>query len=113
MPTGSPDGDKGTPGEGPTGRLRSTATPRSAASLTLTTAERADRGGQLRGTRGRVHAHQPGHRRSLDAGYLAWRDTFDGDQWLSGEYVVIKGPHPDANSDLANFCEVTSTALGL
>lgn len=50
---------------------------------------------------------------SLDAGYLAWRDTFDGDQWLVGEITINKGPHPDADSDFALFCELTSTALGL
>jgi hypothetical protein len=50
---------------------------------------------------------------SLDAGYLAWRDTFDGDQWLFGGLTVNDGPHPDAESDFALFCELTSTALGL
>ena len=50
---------------------------------------------------------------SLDAGYQAWRDTFDGDQWLFGEFVVRKGPHPDAASDFAIFCEVITTALAL
>jgi hypothetical protein len=50
---------------------------------------------------------------SLDAGYLAWQDTFDGDQWLFGGIVVSKGPFPDAESDCAIFCELTSTALGL
>jgi hypothetical protein len=29
-------------------------------------------------------------------------DTFDGDEWLSGELVVNKGPHPDADSDFAS-----------
>jgi hypothetical protein len=38
---------------------------------------------------------------SRDAGYLAWRDTFDGDEWLFGGVVVSKGPHPDADTDYA------------
>ena len=51
---------------------------------------------------------------SRDAGYHTWRDTLDGDNaFLSGELVVNKGPHPDADSDFVIFCEVTSTALGL
>jgi hypothetical protein len=50
---------------------------------------------------------------SLDAGYLTFRDTFDGEESLSGEIVVSHGPHPDTETDFAVFCEVTSTALGL
>jgi hypothetical protein len=38
----------------------------------------------------------------------------DGDNaFLSGELVVSKGPHPDADSNFAIFCEVITTALGL
>ena len=50
---------------------------------------------------------------SLDAGYQAWRDTFDGDHWLFGGIVVDKGRHPDADSNFVIFCDVISTALGL
>jgi hypothetical protein len=50
---------------------------------------------------------------SRDAGYQAWRDTFGPDGWLSGELVVQRGPHPDADSDYAIFCEVITTALAL
>jgi hypothetical protein len=56
---------------------------------------------------------QNGRVLSLDAGYLAWRDTFDGDHWLFGGIVVDKGPHPDADSNFVIFCDVISTALGL
>jgi hypothetical protein len=62
-------------------------------------------GEQLRLLNGRVL--------SLDAGYLGWRDTFDGDEWLFGGITINKGPHPDADSDYAIFCDVISTALGL
>jgi hypothetical protein len=51
---------------------------------------------------------------SRDAGYHAWRDTLDGDNaFLSGGDVVNNGPHPDADSNFAIFCEVITTALGL
>ena len=50
---------------------------------------------------------------SLDAGFLTFRDTFDGEEFLSGEIVISHGPHPDTETDFALFCELTSTALGL
>jgi hypothetical protein len=48
-----------------------------------------------------------------DAGILTFADTFDletGD-FLSAEIVVVKGPHPEADSDFTLFCEVISGAL--
>lgn len=62
-------------------------------------------GEQLRLPNGRVL--------SLDSGYLGWQDTFDGDEWIFGGITINKGPHPDADSDYAVFCEVITTALGL
>jgi hypothetical protein len=48
-----------------------------------------------------------------DAGYLVFHNTFDGDEFVSSEIVVDKGPHPDAESDFELFCEVMTDALGL
>jgi len=48
-----------------------------------------------------------------DAGYLIFHQTFDGDEFVSSEIFVNKGPHPDAESDFALFCEVMTDALGL
>jgi hypothetical protein len=47
-----------------------------------------------------------------DAGIITFADTFDletGD-FISSE-IVIKGPHPEADSDFTLFCEVISEAL--
>jgi hypothetical protein len=48
-----------------------------------------------------------------DAGYLIFHQTFNGDEFISSEIFVDKGPHPDAESDFALFCEVMTDALGL
>jgi hypothetical protein len=48
-----------------------------------------------------------------DAGYIVLRNTFDGDEFISGEIVVNKGPHPEAESDFELFCQVVPAALGL
>jgi hypothetical protein len=48
-----------------------------------------------------------------DAGYLIFHQTFDGDEFISSEIFVDKGPHPDAESDFALFCEVMTSALAL
>ncbi len=48
-----------------------------------------------------------------DAGYLIFHQTFDGDEFISSEIFVDKGPHPDAESDFVLFCEVMTSALGL
>jgi hypothetical protein len=48
-----------------------------------------------------------------DAGYLIFHQTFDGDEFISSEIVLDKGPHPDAESDFEIFCEVMTSALGL
>jgi hypothetical protein len=47
-----------------------------------------------------------------DAGFVQFADTFDmetGD-FISSE-VVVKGPHPELDSDFALFCEVITEAL--
>jgi hypothetical protein len=49
----------------------------------------------------------------LGAGYLVLHEVFNGDEFVSREIVVNKGPHPNADSDLALFCDVTTAALGL
>jgi hypothetical protein len=48
-----------------------------------------------------------------DAGYIGFRDTFDGDEFLGGEIVTNKGPHPQADSDFELFCQIIPEALGL
>jgi hypothetical protein len=48
-----------------------------------------------------------------DAGIIAFADTFDGDEFISEEIVLVKGPHPEADSDFELFCEVTTEALGI
>jgi hypothetical protein len=47
-----------------------------------------------------------------DAGVITFVDTFDletGD-FISSD-VIVKGPHPEADSDFALFCEVMTDAL--
>jgi hypothetical protein len=48
-----------------------------------------------------------------DAGIIAFAATFDGDEFISQEIVVVKGPHPEAESDFELFCEVMTEALGI
>jgi hypothetical protein len=50
---------------------------------------------------------------TLDAGYIVFQDTFDGDTFISSEIVVNNGPHPQADSDFELFCEIMPEALGL
>jgi hypothetical protein len=47
-----------------------------------------------------------------DAGIITFADTFDLEtgEFISSE-TIIKGPHPEAESDFALFCEVISAAL--
>jgi hypothetical protein len=47
-----------------------------------------------------------------DAGVISFVDTFDLEtgEFLSSE-IIVKGPHPDAESDFTLFCEVISEAL--
>ncbi len=49
----------------------------------------------------------------LGAGYLVLHEVFDGEEFVSREIAITRGPHPNAESDLALFCEVTTAALGL
>jgi hypothetical protein len=48
-----------------------------------------------------------------DTGYIAFNTTFDGDEFISNEIVINRGPHPEADSDFELFCEVMTTALEL
>jgi hypothetical protein len=48
-----------------------------------------------------------------DAGYIVFRNSFDGDELVSSEIVVNKGPHPNAESDFELFCEIMPEALGI
>jgi hypothetical protein len=47
-----------------------------------------------------------------DAGLISFADTFDlaTFDFISSE-VIVKGPHPDADSDFTLFCEVITEAL--
>ena len=48
-----------------------------------------------------------------DAGFVLFEDTFDLEtgEFISSEITIIKGPHPDLDSDFALFCEVITEAL--
>jgi hypothetical protein len=48
-----------------------------------------------------------------DAGYAVVHGVENGDEFVSSDFVIDRGPHPDAESDFALFCEVMSSALGL
>ncbi|HEY3070953.1 MAG TPA: hypothetical protein VGJ34_11630 [Gaiellaceae bacterium] len=49
---------------------------------------------------------------TLDAGVITFIDTFDLEtgEFISSD-VVVKGPHPEADSDFELFCEVMTDAL--
>jgi hypothetical protein len=48
-----------------------------------------------------------------DAGAITFTETFDLDtgDFLGFEITIIKGPHPEADSDFVLFCEVITEAL--
>jgi hypothetical protein len=47
-----------------------------------------------------------------DAGLITFTETFDLETFeLLGSDVLIRGPHPDAESDFTLFCEVITEAL--
>ena len=48
-----------------------------------------------------------------DAGVITFANTFDLEtgEFISAEVTVNKGPHPEADSDFALFCEIVSAAL--
>jgi hypothetical protein len=50
---------------------------------------------------------------SVGAGYVVVREVWNGDQFVSREIIVDRGPHPDIESGLTLFCEVIPPALGL
>jgi hypothetical protein len=49
----------------------------------------------------------------LGAGYIVFHEVFNGEEFVSREIIVNRGPHPNLESDLALFCEVVTEALGL
>jgi hypothetical protein len=49
----------------------------------------------------------------LGAGYIVFHEVFNGDEFISREIVVDRGPHPNLESDLVLFCDVMTDALGL
>lgn len=49
----------------------------------------------------------------LGAGYIVFHEVFNGEEFVSREIIVNRGPHPNLESDLALFCEVVTDALGL
>jgi hypothetical protein len=48
-----------------------------------------------------------------DAGYIVFHEIDNGDEFVSSEIFIDRGPHPDAESDFTLFCEVVTSALGL
>jgi hypothetical protein len=49
-----------------------------------------------------------------DAGYIQFLNTFDSDgNLVSGQVVIDRGPHPEAEQDFELFCNVATSALGL
>ena len=66
--------------------------------------------------RGMPEKIQTPHGRVLlrDAGVIVIANTFDIEtgEFISSEILVNKGPHPEADSDFALFCEVITEALG-
>jgi hypothetical protein len=49
-----------------------------------------------------------------DAGYIQFLRTFDSNgDLVSGQIVIDRGPHPEAEQDFALFCDVATSALGL
>jgi hypothetical protein len=54
-----------------------------------------------------------GRRLIRDAGYVVIRTTFDGDEIVSQDVLVNKGPHPDLDSEFELFCQTLVPALGI
>jgi hypothetical protein len=48
-----------------------------------------------------------------DAGVLTFVDHFDADDNYLGTDVIVRGPHPDFESDFTVQCEVTTEALNM
>ena len=48
-----------------------------------------------------------------DAGVVTFADTFDlaTGEFISSEVTVVKGPHPELDSDFALFCDIVTDAL--
>jgi hypothetical protein len=57
---------------------------------------------------------EPGGVLIRDAGYVTVRETYNGDDLLSREFIVDRGGHPILASDFVGaFCAVVPQALGL
>jgi hypothetical protein len=54
-----------------------------------------------------------GRRLIRDAGYVVIRTTFDGEEFVSQDVLVNKGPHPDLDSEFELFCQTLVPALGI
>jgi hypothetical protein len=49
----------------------------------------------------------------LGAGHIVFREVRNGEEVISREIIVNRGPHPNLESDLALFCDAATDALGL
>lgn len=50
---------------------------------------------------------------TTDVGLLTLRHGFDADGEYIGTEVVVRGPHPELDSDFTLYCETMTEALGL
>ena len=48
-----------------------------------------------------------------DAGYVVIRNTIEDGEVVDQEVLILKGPHPDLESDFELGCEVLTEALGI
>jgi hypothetical protein len=48
-----------------------------------------------------------------DAGYVVIRNTIEDDELVDQEVLILKGPHPDLESDFELGCEILTEALGI
>ncbi len=64
---------------------------------------------------GLIHLYRTEHDGVLyqGAGYIVVHEVHNGDEVVSTEIVVDRGPHPDAESDFTLFCDTIPSALGL
>jgi hypothetical protein len=64
-----------------------------------------------RGLRGQLYTTQGGLL-TRDAGDVVFELTFDGDEFISQEIILVRGPHPILEDEV-DFCELMTSALGL
>jgi hypothetical protein len=48
-----------------------------------------------------------------DAGHVVIRNTIEGGEVVDQEVLILKGPHPDLESDFELGCEILTEALGI